>query len=100
MRRVKSIRLTRRALEEAKSARAWYLERDGDLPNRFGAALDSTISRIAATPGIGSSWPGVPELKRTVVDGFPYWVIYEDGAEITVVAVAHHRRRPLYWLVR
>ena len=99
MRRVKAVRITRRALEEAKAARAWYAERDRDVAKRFEAAIDATVDRVARLPGSGSEWPALPELRRALVEGFPYWVVYEDRSEIVVVAFAHHKRRPLYWLV-
>jgi toxin ParE1/3/4 len=36
--------------------------------------------------------------RRRVLHRFPYSVIYEaQGSTVTVLAVAHHRRRPGYW---
>ena len=36
--------------------------------------------------------------RRWLVQGFPFGVIYQDGAgEILVVAVAHQRKQPAYW---
>lgn len=66
---------------------------------RFEVAIAATMELIAQVPGVGAQWPGLPELRRALVEGFPYWVVYEDGAEVVVVAFAHHKRRPLYWLV-
>jgi plasmid stabilization system protein ParE len=37
--------------------------------------------------------------RKRVLHRFPYSVIYEvQGSTVTVVAVAHHRRKPGYWV--
>jgi toxin ParE1/3/4 len=42
-----------------------------------------------------------PAISRARVQGFPYNVIFREvDGSIQVLAVAHHRRRPLYWLGR
>ena len=46
-------------------------------------------------------YSGSHSVGRCLMDGFPYAVIYVCRPdEIVVVAVAHTRRRPLYWLDR
>jgi len=96
---VKRIKIRRRALNEAKEARAWYAERDPAVATRFLIAFDEVLARITAVPGVGSTWPGLSELRRSPLVGFPYWVIYEDSATVVlVVAVAHQKRRPGYWV--
>lgn len=99
MRAVTQIRITRQALDEMKDARAWYRQRDPAEGDRLSAAIDDALELAARVPGASSPWPGVPELRRAVVMGFPYWLVYEEGADgLVVVAFAHHKRRPLYWL--
>jgi plasmid stabilization system protein ParE len=41
------------------------------------------------------------DVRRANLDRFPYSVNYvsEDG-DVLIVAIAHHRRKPLYWLAR
>ncbi|MCA3016604.1 MAG: type II toxin-antitoxin system RelE/ParE family toxin [Myxococcaceae bacterium] len=96
---VTSIRITRHALDEMKDARAWYAQRDPAAANRLSEAIDEALELAAKVPGASTPWPGVPELRRAVVKGFPYWLVYEEGAEgLVVVAFAHHKRRPLYRL--
>lgn len=42
-----------------------------------------------------------PDLQRVQMKRFPYSVLYRDvSGTIQVLAVAHHRRRPQYWLGR
>ena len=43
----------------------------------------------------------VPDIRRTPMSRFPYTIIYRLKAnEIQVLAVAHQKRRPSYWLGR
>lgn len=42
-----------------------------------------------------------PDVRLTQMTRFPYTVLYREAAGIVqVLAVAHHRRRPNYWLGR
>jgi plasmid stabilization system protein ParE len=42
-----------------------------------------------------------PDLRRIPVRGFPFAIIYRFvGGQIQVLAVAHHRRSPGYWVAR
>ena len=50
-------------------------------------------------------WPGTtgeaPPIRRLKVDRFPYAIAFEvHQAFVLVLAVAHSRQRPLYWLSR
>ena len=49
-------------------------------------------------------FPGVPpelEVRRRVLRRFPYVLAFKVyGEELVVIAVAHARRRPGYWLHR
>ncbi len=88
------------ALEEFREAIIWYCEVAGQ---RQAEALDREINAKLellkhhpqiGTPSIGGSrW--IP-LKR-----FPYTLHYRVvGEVIDILAVAHQRRRPGYWLKR
>lgn len=42
-----------------------------------------------------------PDVRRTGMTQFPYAVLYrESSGVVQVLAVAHHRRRPSYWMGR
>ena len=42
-----------------------------------------------------------PDIRRTNLNRFPYTVIYRiQQNAIQILAVAHQRRRPLYWMGR
>ena len=41
------------------------------------------------------------ELRKLVLDRFPYYLIYNISFEtVYIVAVAHERRKPGYWETR
>lgn len=84
------------AERDIAEAFAWYQERNALAANGFRAEVFEAIERIAAAP-LGR--PANDEGNRSrVVHRFPYTVWYEVVDQtVTVLAVAHHRRRPGYW---
>ena len=88
--------------EMAESAR-WYERNRVGLGLEFLAAVDAAVVRIEETPRIGSRVPGVDDeaIRRVFVRRFPYHVVYiELPDRLQVLAVAHDRRRPAYWVGR
>lgn len=66
---------------------------------RFAAAVVTALDRLAAAPELGP-WLA-PGVRRLLVPGFPYGIVYAPEPErLFVVAVAHGRRRPGYWRYR
>jgi hypothetical protein len=59
---------------------------------------------IAEGPEAWPIWPGIGEgigIRRFLLARFPFAIGYIVGAdEIVVLAIAHLRRRPGYWLAR
>ncbi len=42
-----------------------------------------------------------PEIRRVILRRFPFTVLFrESQGTVQVLALAHHRRRPSYWLNR
>lgn len=82
--------------EEAMNARDMYAARSPAAAKRFAAEVDRAIERIAEAP---ERWPKHAANTRFFrLRRFPYLVIYRiEQAKITVVAVAHARRKPGYW---
>jgi hypothetical protein len=83
----------------------WYEERRDRLGDELTAAVATTLQRISAAPESFALWPGLPKTEPTIrkaaVDRFPYLVAFEQHGElILVLAIAHQKRRPLYWLAR
>lgn len=66
---------------------------------RFQAAVEASVERIARHPLGGAPSPN--GTRSVLVKGFPFSIVYRaDDAELLVVAIAAHRRRPGYWLPR
>ncbi len=66
---------------------------------RFQAAVEASIERASRHPMGGAPSPN--GTRSALVKGFPFSVVYRaNEAELLVVAVAPHRRRPGYWRQR
>ena len=87
------------ARTEFRLAVRYYETRQRGLGTRFRDAVMATVSMLATNPDAGGSVPDVPgEMRRFLVSGFPFLVVYQhSGKRIRVVAVAHTRRAPNYW---
>jgi plasmid stabilization system protein ParE len=78
-------------------ATAWYLETAGvDIGLRFTEEFDRTLDRIAMAP---FAWTEIkPGMRRALLHGFPYAVLYAIDAErVEVLRVMHQRRHPSQW---
>jgi toxin ParE1/3/4 len=84
----------------------WYDERSQGLANEFTSAVTSFLNRLASSPQAFPKWPRIrpnrkTAIRRAVMDRFPYVVAFEEHADVIVIlALAHAKRRPLYWLKR
>jgi plasmid stabilization system protein ParE len=76
---------------------AWYRERNALIADAFRTKVFDVVDRIGEAP---LAKPADEDGNRKrVLHRFPYSVIYEvQGNTVTVVAVAHHRRKPGYWV--
>ena len=79
---------------------AYYEERQPGLGARYLAAFDIAMVQVCAAPDrYRIEFP--PAIRRFRVPGFPYNVLYRQvGADIEVLVIAPHKRRPGYWLGR
>jgi toxin ParE1/3/4 len=82
----------------------WYDARDRDMGGRFADAVRAAVDAVVEAPGTWPTWPGwerEPVIRSKGVSGFPYRVVYlADDNAVTIVAVAHAKRRPGYWRAR
>ena len=87
------------ALDELKSALAWYSERSKSAALNFITEIDYAIDKITQSP---SRWPhGEHGTRKFTLRRFPFAIIYrERETAIQIVAIAHGRRRPGYWKKR
>ncbi len=84
---------------ELIEAAVFYESRVNGLGESFLAEFDGLKLLLQANPKIG-----VPEnevFRRVVLNRFPYSIFYSlEPNLIWILAVAHQRRRPHYWLER
>ena len=87
------------AIAEARAAREWYEIRNAEVAEAFMAELDWAIERIAKAP---RQWPPyLADTRRYLLRCFPFFVVFRESEDrVQVLAVAHARRRPGYWLGR
>jgi hypothetical protein len=87
------------ARREMLRAAQWYERRAQGLGDRFLVEVRLALVAMREYPLSGS--PVDPVFRRKLLNVFPYALVYRvDEDNIVIVAVAHLRRRPGYWLRR
>ncbi|WP_293387379.1 type II toxin-antitoxin system RelE/ParE family toxin [Nevskia sp.] len=76
---------------------AYYEARQSGLGARYLSAFDAAMVKVCEAPQRHRvEFP--PDIRRYRVPGFPYNILYRQaGADVEVLVVAAHRRRPSYW---
>jgi len=101
---VKPVRVEPEAKQELAAAAAWYERQREGLGRELLAEVDSVFTAIGRSPGRYPLYPSVsPELgvRRAAARRFPYSIAFiELPTVVRVLAVAHERRRPGYWVGR
>jgi hypothetical protein len=86
---------------ELAEAIDWYGSRRPGLGVELLGAVDLALGGIAGALDQYPPWSENRRFRRIVLNRFPYLVFYQvtaTGPE--VVAIAHAKRRPAYWLRR
>lgn len=84
---------------ELSEAADYYDRESPGLGAELIAAVRIATDLVSKYPKMAPRVHGA--VRRKMIDGFPYSILYSvEETEIFVVAVAHHRRRPTYWLTR
>ncbi len=95
------VRFDSEASAELEDAARWYEQRHVGLGLAFLAAVDVAVEFVARSPRAGAPVAGLPEdldVRRVPVSRFPYHVAYLVATDqVHVLAIAHDRRRPIYW---
>jgi toxin ParE1/3/4 len=94
--------IVRKAAEtEIAETITWYEERRSKLGSQFLESVERAILEIAERPESWPLWHPKRPYRRYVLSRFPFVIFYRvDKAAVIVVAVAHAKRRPGYWLPR
>ncbi|MBI4600660.1 MAG: type II toxin-antitoxin system RelE/ParE family toxin [Planctomycetes bacterium] len=89
---------------ELIEAAVWYDGQRGGLGKEFLDDAEQTLSLVVSLP---RAWPRIRdapldlEIRRALLRRFPYAIVYQVQEErIRVLAVAHQKREPNYWLNR
>jgi toxin ParE1/3/4 len=92
----KPYRLHPEAWLEFEAADDWYFSRSLDASIAFLSDIYDALEGISQAP---NRWPKhLHGTRRFVLDRFPFSVIYLDDSDwVTIVAVAHSKRKPGYW---
>jgi toxin ParE1/3/4 len=97
------LRVSEEAAVEMAEAARWYERHRRGLGGEFLAEIDKALVRLEGSPRTGTPVPGIEDtdVRRLFVRRFPYHVVYiELPDRLQILAVAHDRRRPRYWVGR
>lgn len=98
---MKPVRILPPAEAELSDAAAFYEGRRQHLGMEFLEAVASALDRIAAMPDTFPIWRAGRSYRQLRLKRFPFVIFFRDlEAEVEVVAVAHSKRRPGYWVSR
>jgi toxin ParE1/3/4 len=84
---------------------ATYYEQHGGLALRdeFLDEFARVARRIVERPRLFPMWPGKPSIRKALLKRFPFAIAFVAAATDEpplIVAIAHAKRRPGYWLAR
>lgn len=101
---MKSVGLSPEAVVELAEAASWYETCQPGLAIRFiqeiGQAQHAIQSRPLSFPRLADTASDL-EIRRALLPRFPYALVFlELPTEIRILAVAHAKRHPDYWLNR
>jgi toxin ParE1/3/4 len=86
------------AAELSAAVDRYEAEREG-LGLDFATEIERFAQQLLQHPNSGTAHTS--NTRRVVLGRFPYGVVYRVGvSDITIIAIAHHRRRPGYWRSR
>ena len=92
------IRFLPEAQTEFDAAVDWYEQRAG-MGAAFVSRVREVLNRISANPQLHAAV--YQDVRKAVVQQFPYVVLYrEEAGEVVVIAVFHTARDPSIWQSR
>ncbi|MBI5556188.1 MAG: type II toxin-antitoxin system RelE/ParE family toxin [Deltaproteobacteria bacterium] len=87
------------ARTEFLAAVKYYEECQPGLGRRFRFSVESTLQKITEAPFRYRIL--APPFRRYLLQKFPYTVVYTiEPDHIRIIAIAHTKRKPGYWLSR
>ncbi|PID76329.1 MAG: plasmid stabilization protein [Deltaproteobacteria bacterium] len=87
------------AKEELISAIQYYENCQAGLGSRFRVAIELATQKILSSPFTYRTLKA--PFRRYLVPKFPYSIVYSiEPNYILIIAIAHNKRKPHYWLKR
>jgi toxin ParE1/3/4 len=87
------------AEQELLDAVSYYEEQETGLGLEYLGEVEHAVNFLMRYPEAGSNVRG--SIRRLTLPKFPYSLLYRVMEEqIRVLAVAHHKRKPQYWVDR
>jgi toxin ParE1/3/4 len=95
----KPFRFHPEAREDFRDAIRWYRNHSVRAAAEFRATVSQAIRHISEAP---ARWPEYSYgTRRFVLARFPFSIVYLEQLDVvTIVAVAHNKRKPGYWKQR
>jgi toxin ParE1/3/4 len=95
----KLYRVDPQAWTELEAADDWYLQRSSEASVRFLVSVYDALENISQAP---QRWPRyLYGTRRFILHRFPFSIVYLDEPDaVSIVAVAHNKRKPGYWKQR
>jgi plasmid stabilization system protein ParE len=100
---LKPLQIIGAAEAEYVEATVWYRDRDPRVAEQFVAETRRTLQLVESFPQIGGRVPGMDDrhVRQMPIHAFPYHIVFvELPNRLEVVAFAHDRRRPGYFISR
>ena len=96
---MRTLRVLPEAEEELAQAAEWYESKRAGLGVELVAIVDRAFDEIRDAPLSFALWRSDRPYRRKILKRFPYVVFFRAESDtIEVVAVAHAKRRPGFWL--
>jgi plasmid stabilization system protein ParE len=97
--RSKRFRFHPEARQDFREAISWYRSRSPAVATEFRVTVSDVIRHIVKAP---QRWPKyLHGTRRFVLRRFPFSIVYLDDPDaVSIVAVAHSKRKPGYWKAR
>jgi toxin ParE1/3/4 len=88
------------AEQELLDAAFYYEEQRPGLGLEYLEEIEHSVNFLTRYPYVGTTVRG--SIRRLVLPRFPYSLLYRvlEDDSIRILAVAHHKRRPQYWISR
>ena len=88
------------AAEEHKKQVAHYEDIQAGLGKRYHTEFQNVLAWVCASPD-RSRLVLAPDIRRAMFKVFHFDLVYREvDGSVQVLAIAHHRRQPGYWVAR